>query len=246
MNKFILGPCSVESRDLFYSIAESLYPKMQGKSWYLKGSFDKANRTSIHSDRGPGLTASIEIFDEVKRNFPGIKISTDVHETWQINRLAGQVDMIQIPAFLCRQTDLVVEAARSFKVINIKKGQWMSAEAMKHIVSKAKDANPECHVIITERGSQFGFDRVIVDFRGVEAMKKFADEVILDCTHSTQMSGDGTTGGDRELAKKYAQAAGIFGYDGVFVETHTDPNNAISDKDSQIELSWVEDWINTI
>ncbi len=246
MNKFILGPCSVESRDLFYSIAESLYPKMQGKSWYLKGSFDKANRTSIHSDRGPGLAASIEIFDEVKRNFPGIQLSTDVHETWQINRLAGQVDMIQIPAFLCRQTDLVVEAARSFKVINIKKGQWMSAEAMKHIVSKAKDANPECHVIITERGSQFGFDRVIVDFRGVEVMKKFADEVILDCTHSTQMSGDSMTGGDRELAKKYTQAAGIFGYDGVFVETHPEPEKAISDKDSQIELSWVEDWINTI
>lgn len=246
MNTFILGPCSIENKDLFYSIATVLYPKMHGKNWYLKGSFDKANRTSIHSDRGPGLTESIEIFDEVKRNFPGIKLSTDVHETWQINRLVGQVDLIQIPAFLCRQTDLVVEAARSFKSINIKKGQWMSAEAMEHIVGKAKDANPNCHVMVSERGSQFGYDRVVVDFRGVDVMKKFADEVILDCTHSTQMSGDGTTGGDNELAKKYAQAAGIFGYDGVFVETHTNPQKAISDKDSQIELSWVEDWINTI
>jgi len=245
MNTFILGPCSVESRDLFYSIAESLYPKMKGKNWYLKGSFDKANRTSGSANRGPGLEECIEIFDEVKRDFPGIKITTDVHETWQVNRLVGQVDMLQIPAFLCRQTDLIVEAARSFKCINIKKGQWMSAEAMEYVVDKAKDANPRCHVIVTERGSQFGYDRLIVDFRGVEAMKKFADEVLLDCTHSTQMTGVGNTGGDSYLAKKYVQAAEIFEYDGVFVETHPEPEKAISDKDSQIELPWVEDWINT-
>ena len=243
MQKFILGPCSIENRDLFFQVAESLYPKMKGKEWYLKGSFDKANRTTLKANRGPGLSASIDIFDEIKKKFPGIKLITDVHECWQINHLIGQVDVLQIPAFLCRQTDLLANAASNFKKINIKKGQWMSAEQMAYVVEKAKKSNPTCEVWITERGSQFGHDRVIVDFRSVEVMKKFADQVILDCTHSTQMSGAGFTGGDRELAKKYAQTAKTFGYDGVFIETHPDPENAISDKDSQIELSWIENWI---
>jgi 2-dehydro-3-deoxyphosphooctonate aldolase (KDO 8-P synthase) len=246
IQKFILGPCSVENRDLFFQVAEALYPKMQGREWYLKGSFDKANRTSMASDRGPGMEESIDIFDEVRRHFPGIMLTTDVHETWQINRLIGQVDMIQIPAFLCRQTDLVADAACNFKRINIKKGQWMAAEQMRHVVEKAKAANPKCEVWVTERGSQFGTDRLIVDFRGVEVMREFSDAVILDCTHSTQMSGNGVTGGDRQLAKRYARAAGIFGYDGVFIETHPDPEQAISDRDSQVELNWLESWIDTL
>ena len=246
MQKFILGPCSVENRDLFFQVAESLYPKMQGREWYLKGSFDKANRTSIASDRGPGLDESINIFNEVRRHFPDIKLVTDVHETWQINKLIGQVDMIQIPAFLCRQTDLVANAACNFKMINIKKGQWIAADQMRHVVEKAKMANPKCEVWVTERGSQFGTDRLIVDFRGVDVMKGFADEVILDCTHSTQMSGNGVTGGDRELAKRYAKSANIFGYTGVFIEAHPRPEQAISDSDSQVELNWLESWIDSL
>lgn len=245
-SKFILGPCSVENKDLFFEVAKALYPHMRGKEWFLKGSFDKANRTSISSQRGPGLDESIHIFKHLKYYLPHLKIVTDVHETWQVEKLIGHVDMIQIPAFLCRQTDLIVEAARCFNWLNIKKGQWMAAEGMQHAVEKAREANPHCQVWVTERGSQFGHDRLVVDFRGVEVMQGFADAVILDCTHSTQMTGLGKTGGDRELAKRYASAAGIFGYDGVFIEAHPRPEEAISDSDSQVEIEWLTGWIDSL
>ena len=219
---------------------------MKGKDWYLKGSFDKANRTSIHSNRGPGLEEGIEIMRNVKAKFEGIRIVTDIHEPSQAQPLSEVVDVIQIPAFLCRQTDLLVECAKHFNTINVKKGQWLSADAMKHAVTKIKEVNPDCQVWVTERGSNFGYDRLIVDFRGVDVMKQFADKVIFDCTHSTQMAGDGITGGSRKLAKQYSLAARIFEYDGVFVETHPDPNNAISDAGSQVELDWMVDNIKDI
>ena len=243
---YILGPCSIENEDNFMLVAETLYPLMNGKDWYLKGSFDKANRTSIHSNRGPGLDEGINIMRNVKDRFPDIKIVTDIHETSQALPLSDVVDVIQIPAFLCRQTDLLVECAKNFNIINIKKGQWLSAEAMNHAVTKIKEVDPNCEVWVTERGSNFGYDRLIVDFRGVDVMKKFADKVILDCTHSTQMAGDGITGGSRKLAKQYAQAAKIFEYDGSFIETHPDPDNAISDSGSQVELDWLVSQINNI
>jgi 2-dehydro-3-deoxyphosphooctonate aldolase (KDO 8-P synthase) len=236
---YILGPCSIESEANFIQVADALYPLMQGKDWYLKGSFDKANRTSIHSNRGPGLEEGIQIMQNIKSKFPGIKITTDIHEPSQAQPLSTVVDVIQIPAFLCRQTDLLVECAKHFNIINVKKGQWLAASAMKHAVTKIKEVNPNCQVWITERGSQFGFDRLIVDFRGVDVMKEFADKVIFDCTHSTQMAGDGITGGNRKLAKQYAQVARTFEYDGAFVETHPDPDNAISDAASQVELDWM-------
>ena len=236
---YILGPCSIENEDNFMLVAETLYTLMNGKDWYLKGSFDKANRTSIHSNRGPGLDEGINIMRNVKDRFPDIKIVTDIHETSQALPLSDVVDVIQIPAFLCRQTDLLVECAKHFNTINVKKGQWLSADAMKHAVTKIKEVNPNCQVWLTERGSNFGYDRLIVDFRGVDVMKEFADKVIFDCTHSTQMAGDGITGGSRKLAKQYSQAARIFEYDGVFVETHPDPENAISDSGSQVELDWL-------
>ena len=236
---YILGPCSIENQDNFLEVARVLTPLMKGKDWYLKGSFDKANRTSIHSDRGPGLDKGIEIMRTIKEHYPDIKIVTDIHEPWQALPLSDVVDVIQIPAFLCRQTDLLVACAKNFNIINIKKGQWLSADAMKHAVAKIKEVDPSCEVWITERGSNFGYDRLIVDFRGVDVMKEFADKVILDCTHSTQMAGEGITGGSRKLAKQYAQAAKIFEYDGVFIETHPDPNNAISDSESQVELDWL-------
>jgi len=243
---YILGPCSIENEENFLTVAWQLENTMKGKDWYLKGSFDKANRTSIHSDRGPGLDEGIRIMQTVKEDFPDIKIITDIHEPSQALPLSDVVDVIQIPAFLCRQTDLLVECAKNFNVINIKKGQWLSAEAMEHAVKKIKEVDPTCEVWVTERGSQFGYDRLIVDFRGVDVMKKFADKVILDCTHSTQMAGDGITGGSRKLAKQYSQAARIFEYDGVFIETHPDPDNAISDSGSQVELDWLVSQINNI
>ena len=243
---YILGPCSIESEENFREVANALYPIMQGKDWYLKGSFDKANRTSIHSNRGPGLDEGIRIMRSIKEDFPDIKIVTDIHEPSQALPLSDVVDVIQIPAFLCRQTDLLVECAKHFNTINVKKGQWLSADAMKHAVTKIKEVNPDCQVWVTERGSNFGYDRLIVDFRGVDVMKEFADKVIFDCTHSTQMAGDGITGGSRKLAKQYSLAARIFEYDGVFVETHPDPENAISDSGSQVELDWMVDNIKDI
>ena len=236
---YILGPCSIENEDNFLEVAKTLYACMGDKNWYLKGSFDKANRTSIHSDRGPGLEEGMEIMRTVKHYYPDIKIITDIHEPDQALPLSEVVDVIQIPAFLCRQTDLLVECAKNFNVINIKKGQWLSADAMKHAVTKIKEVDPKCEVWVTERGSNFGYDRLIVDFRGVDVMKEFADKVILDCTHSTQMAGEGITGGSRKLAKQYSQAARIFEYDGSFIETHPDPDNAISDAGSQVELDWL-------
>ena len=243
---YILGPCSIESEANWIQVADALWPLMQGKDWYLKGSFDKANRTSIHSNRGPGLEEGIQIMRNIKAKFEGIKILTDIHEPSQAQPLSEVVDVIQIPAFLCRQTDLLVECAKHFNIINVKKGQWLSAEAMKHAVTKIKEVNPNCQVWITERGSQFGFDRLVVDFRGVDVMKQFADKVIFDCTHSTQMAGDGITGGSRKLAKQYSLAARIFEYDGVFIETHPDPDNAISDAGSQVELGWMVDNVGRI
>ena len=243
---YILGPCSIENEDNFLEVAKTLNGYMGGKDWYLKGSFDKANRTSIHSDRGPGLDEGIRIMQSIKEAYPNIKIVTDIHEPNQALPLSDVVDVIQIPAFLCRQTDLLVACAKNFNIINIKKGQWLSADAMKHAVAKIKEVDPNCEVWITERGSNFGYDRLIVDFRGVDVMKEFADKVILDCTHSTQMAGEGITGGSRKLAKQYAQAAKIFEYDGVFIEAHPDPLNAISDSASQVELDWLVSQINNI
>ena len=243
---YIIGPCSIENQDNFLEVARALNPLMKGKDWYLKGSFDKANRTSIHSDRGPGLAEGIRIMQMAKRMCGDLKITTDIHEVSQALPLSDVVDVIQIPAFLCRQTDLLVACAEHFNIINIKKGQWLSAESMKHAVNKIKEVDPTCEIWITERGSNFGYDRLVVDFRGVDVMKEFADKVILDCTHSTQMAGDGTTGGSRKLAKQYSKAARIFEYDGVFIETHPDPDNAISDSGSQVELDWLVAQINTI
>ena len=243
---YILGPCSIENEDNFLEVAKTLDGYMGGKDWYLKGSFDKANRTSIHSDRGPGLDEGIKIMQMVKEYYPNVKIVTDIHEPNQALPLSDVVDVIQIPAFLCRQTDLLVECAKNFNIINIKKGQWLSADAMKHAVAKIKEVDPSCEVWVTERGSNLGYDRLVVDFRGVDVMKEFADKVILDCTHSTQMAGDSITGGNRKLAKQYAQAAKIFEYDGVFIETHPDPDNAISDSESQVELDWLVSQINNI
>ena len=246
MNTYILGPCSLESKEIVKKVIDELYPIMNGKNWYFKGSFDKANRTSIYSNRGPGLDEGKEIFAWIKNSYPGIKTVTDIHEPWHAKELRDLIDMVQIPAFLCRQTDLITEAAKWFNEINVKKGQWLAPQSMEHVVTKIKEVNPNCKVYITERGTSLGYSGLIPDFRAVDILKSFSDGVILDCTHSTQKPKGDTTGGDRELAKKYALAAKIFEYDGVFIETHPDPKNAISDADSQVELDWLVSQINNI
>ena len=246
MNTYILGPCSLESKEIVKKVIDELYPIMNGKNWYFKGSFDKANRTSIYSNRGPGLDEGKEIFAWIKNSYPGIKTVTDIHEPWHAKELRDLIDMVQIPAFLCRQTDLITEAAKWFNEINVKKGQWLAPQSMEHVVTKIKEVNPNCKVYITERGTSLGYSGLIPDFRAVDILKSFSDGVILDCTHSTQKPKGDTTGGDRELAKKYALAAKIFEYDGVFIETHPDPKHAISDADSQVELEWIREHIYNI
>jgi len=235
MKTYILGSCSIENKDFYLSQAEKLYPLMEGKDWYYKGSFDKANRTSIKGERGPGIDESIEIFKELKNIYPDIKITTDVHEVWQVEKIAGIVDCIQIPAFLCRQTDLITESAKVADVVNIKKGQWMSPENMVKGLDKIKETNSECEAWITERGTQFGYTQLIVDFGSVSYLKGYFDKVILDCTHSTQrLKPNGRTGGSADMSVKNWKVADIFEYDGVFAETHPNPAEATSDMDSQI------------
>ena len=235
---WILGPCSIETEELYFSIGKELIPLMNDKDWYYKASFDKANRSSIDGKRGPGLNESIRIFESFKKTYPLIKLTTDVHEVNQVEKLAGIIDCVQIPAFLCRQTDLLTECAKYFSVVNIKKGQWMSPQNMVKGVDKIKNINPNCEAWITERGTQFGYTQLIVDFGAVEVLKEYYDKVILDCTHSTQrLKPNGRTGGSYKLAEKYFKAADIFEYDGVFAETHPNPIEAYSDGDSQIQLT---------
>jgi len=234
---WILGPCSLENEKMFIETGQYLSGLMTGKDWIYKASFDKANRSSIDGKRGIGLDEAIRIFKTMKKHVPGIRLTTDVHEVWQVEKLAGVIDIIQIPAFLCRQTDLIVECARHFNIVNIKKGQWMSPQNMVKGVDKIKKTNPDAKAWITERGTQFGYTQLIVDFGNVDFLRQHYDAVILDTTHSTQrLKPNGRTGGDSKLAEKYMMVADIFGYDGIFAETHPNPPAAYSDGDSQIKL----------
>lgn len=234
---WIFGPCSMENRELFYSIGSYLNNLMLGRDWYFKASFDKANRTSINGFRGPGLEVGMNIFREFKQDNPSIRLLTDVHECHQVEPLAGLIDCIQIPAFLCRQTDLLVECAKHFRRINIKKGQWVSPANILLAAEKIRNVNPEAEVWLCERGTQFGYERLIVDFKDVELFTTVFDRVFLDCTHSTQfITPDGRTSGDRKLAEKYLLSSPIFGYTGVFAEVHPRPAEALSDADCQITL----------
>lgn len=238
MKIFIIGPCSLENYDLSYKVLSNIHPYMENKEFYFKGSFDKANRSSITGKRGPGLNEGIEILKQLKKDFPGLKTTTDVHETHQVEKLVGSVDLIQIPAFLCRQTDLLVEAARCFNKVNIKKGQWMSPQNMVKGVDKLKTTNNNCEVWICERGTALGYSQLIIDFAAVDLLKDHFDKVILDCTHSAQLTKpNGRIGGNPKLAARYYKAADIFGYDGVFVEAHPTPSLSYSDADSVLPLT---------
>ncbi len=237
----IAGPCQIESHDHAMMIADEMVKITQelGINYIFKASFDKANRTSINGARGVGLEEGIRTFQDIKKAHPDLPIVTDVHEREQCAKIAPYVDMLQIPAFLCRQTDLVVAAAKTGKVINIKKGQFLAPWDVQNIVKKAEDSgNP--NVCLTERGTSFGYNTLVVDMRGFPEMAKDTGcPVIFDATHSVQQPGGNgsSTGGKREFAPILARAAVAVGVSAVFMETHENPDKALSDGPNTIPLA---------
>lgn len=242
---FIAGPCVIESRELLHTVAKELVRinKTYGTDIIFKASFDKANRTSIHSFRGPGLEKGLDMLAEIKQQY-GLRLLTDIHESYQAEPVGKVCDVIQIPAFLCRQTDLVVAAAKTGAIVNIKKAQFLSANDMKYPVEKAKEAGAK-EVWLTERGNTFGYNNLVVDFRNIPDMKEYTQRVIMDCTHSVQRPGgkDGKTGGDRKFVPAMALAAKAFGANGYFFEVHPSPDNGLSDAANMLELNKLEQLI---
>ncbi len=239
---FITGPCVIESAELLDTVAKEVkrLELLTGATFYFKASFDKANRTSIHSFRGPGIERGLQMLADIKAKY-GLPLLTDIHESWQA-KLAGEVvDVLQIPAFLCRQTDLLVEAARTGSTVNIKKAQFLSGEDMRYPVEKCREAGAK-EVWLTERGNSFGYNNLVVDFRNIPIMCQYADRVIMDCTHSVQRPGaaGGKTGGDRQFVPMMAMAAKAFGTQGYFFETHPDPDKALSDGPNMLYLKDLE------
>lgn len=236
---FIAGPCVIESAELLDVVAQELVNIRQatGAEVYFKASFDKANRTSIHSFRGPGLEKGLQMLADVKAKW-GLPLLTDIHESYQAEAAGEVVDVLQIPAFLCRQTDLIVGAARTGCIVNIKKAQFLSGDDMRYPVEKCREAGAQT-VWLTERGNMFGYNNLVVDFRNLPVMEQWADRVIMDCTHSVQRPGgaNGKTGGDRQFVVPMALAAKAFGADGYFFETHPDPDHALSDGPNMLLLN---------
>jgi len=242
---FIAGPCVIESQELLYTVAEKLVEINQKLEVDIifKASFDKANRTSISSFRGPGLERGLEMLANVKSKY-GLKLLTDIHESYQAEAVGQVVDVLQIPAFLCRQTDLLIAAAQTGKVVNIKKAQFLSGPDMKYPVEKAKEAGA-AEVWLTERGNTFGYNNLVVDFRNIPDMKEIVPTVIMDCTHSVQRPGamGGKTGGDRRFVPSMALAAKAFGATGYFFEVHPNPDKGLSDGPNMLELDKLENLI---
>lgn len=236
----LAGPCVIENREIVYQCANELKHIAEEKNldFYFKASFDKANRSSIESFRGVGIQEGIDILKEVKEKYH-IKIVTDIHEPWQAGPVAEVADIIQIPAFLCRQTDLLIAAANTGKIINIKKAQFMAPWDMKNVINKIEHINKK--IMLTERGSMFGYNNLVVDMTSLIALKQFNYPVIFDATHSVQKPGGlgNATGGNREYAKKLLLAATAIGVDGIFIETHPEPEKALSDGPNMIRLSEV-------
>lgn len=239
----IAGPCAIENRDIVMTTAETLNGLCYelGITLYFKSSFDKANRTSA-SARGVGMDEGLRILEEVKKEF-GLPVVTDVHESWQCAPVADVADVLQIPAFLSRQTDLLQAAARTGRIVNVKKGQFMAPWDMKGAIEKIEQIKPEAaregHVWLTERGSSFGYGRLVVDMTSLVEMRRFGCPVIFDATHSVQQpsSQAGITGGNRAMVPYLTRAAVAVGVDGLFIETHPEPEKAISDAANQIRLA---------
>lgn len=245
---FIAGPCVIESAELLNEVASEIV--RLNRKYHLniifKASFDKANRTSLSSFRGPGLEIGLQMLSDIKNKYD-ILVTTDIHETYQAQPVGEVVDVIQIPAFLCRQTDLLVAAAKTGKTVNIKKGQFLSGNDMQYPVDKVRKSG-NGNVWLTERGNMFGYNNLVVDFRNIPDMKQFADVVIMDCTHSVQRpsSLNGTTGGDRRFVPAMALAAKAFGADGYFFEVHPDPETAKSDMANMLYLNQLETVIKSL
>lgn len=239
---FIAGPCVIENQELLYTVAEKLVEINQKLKVDIifKASFDKANRTSISSFRGPGLERGLEMLANVKSKY-GLKLLTDIHESHQAEAVGQVIDVLQIPAFLCRQTDLLVAAAKTGKIVNIKKAQFLSGHDMKYPVEKAKEAGAT-EIWLTERGNTFGYNNLVVDFRNIPDMKEIVPKVIMDCTHSVQRPGamGGKTGGDRRFVPAMALAAKAFGATGYFFEVHPNPDKGLSDGPNMLELDKLE------
>jgi len=235
---FILGPCVIESEGATLSTLEALKRVTAdlGVPFIFKSSYDKANRTSVSSFRGPGMKEGLRILKKAKEAF-GVPVLTDIHCKDEVASVAEVADIIQIPAFLCRQTDLIVEAARTGRIINIKKGQFMAPQDMLNSVRKAGSAGNES-VFLTERGSSFGYNNLVVDFRSIPIMRGFGCPVVFDATHSVQAPGGmgSCSGGDRAMARVLARAAAAVGVDGFFLEVHPDPDKALCDGPNSIAL----------
>ena len=238
----------IESAELLANVATTISDinKRLGTDIIFKASFDKANRTSIHSFRGPGLEKGLQMLADIKQQF-GLKILTDIHESCQAEAVGQVVDVIQIPAFLCRQTDLLVSAAKTGCTVNIKKAQFLSGKDMVYPVEKAREAGAK-DVWLTERGNMYGYNNLVVDFRNISDMLEITPRVVMDCTHSVQRpgSGNGTTGGDRRFIPSMALAAKAFGANGFFFEVHPDPDHALSDGPNMLQSDKLEELIKEI
>lgn len=238
--KLIAGPCAIESEQMVLQTAETLKNVCDelGIELWFKSSFDKANRTSSSSLRGVGMTEGLRILGVVKERY-GLPIVTDVHESWQCAPVAEVADVLQIPAFLSRQTDLLQAAARTSRIVNIKKGQFMAPWDMRGAISKCREVAPAGQVWLTERGSSFGYGNLVVDMTSLVRMREYGCPVIFDATHSVQQpsSQQGVTSGNRQLVPPLMRAALAVGVDGIFLEVHPDPDNAISDAANQVRLA---------
>ena len=245
---FIAGPCVMESLSLMKEIAHELVRLNQKYNIDIifKASFDKANRTSIHSFRGPGMERGLTWLNDIKEEF-GLRVLTDIHESYQAAPVGQVADVIQIPAFLCRQTDLLMAAARTGRVVNIKKAQFLSGLDMRYPVEKAMESGAK-DVWLTERGNMYGYNNLVVDFRNLPDMKMFTPTVVMDCTHSVQRPGaaGGKSGGNREFVPAMALAAKAFGATGFFFEVHPYPDNALSDGPNMIKTTQLENVIESL
>jgi 2-dehydro-3-deoxyphosphooctonate aldolase (KDO 8-P synthase) len=245
---FIAGPCVIESEELLDVVAQELVRlnKKYDIDIIFKSSFDKANRTSINSFRGVGMERGLQMLADIKQKY-GLRLLTDIHESYQAEAAGEVVDVLQIPAFLCRQTDLLVAAAQTGKTVNIKKAQFLSGVDMQYPVQKVRESGNDS-VWLTERGNIYGYNNIAVDFRNIADMKQFTDTVIMDCTHSVQRPGSmgGKTGGDREFVPAMALAAKAFGATGFFFETHPNPEQALSDGPNMIYLKDLESVVKSL
>lgn len=241
----IAGPCVIESMELLDTVAQKLVEinSKLNTNIIFKASFDKANRTSLNSFRGPGLEKGLQMLADIKSKY-NLQITTDIHESYQAEAAGEICDILQIPAFLCRQTDLLVSATKTGKIVNIKKAQFLSGVDMKYPVEKARESGAK-DVWLTERGNCFGYNNLVVDFRNIADMKEIVPTVIMDCTHSVQRpsAGNGKTIGDRKFVPSMALAAKAFGATGYFFEVHPTPDEGLSDAANMLELDKLEDLI---